>query len=45
MRPPIGEEPDANHERTTLMLDLLYLLLGLGLFGLMGLYARWATSA
>ena len=27
------------------MLDLLYLALGLGLFALMGLYARWAANA
>jgi len=27
------------------MLDLAYLALGLGLFGLMGLYARWAANA
>jgi hypothetical protein len=27
------------------MLDLIYLVLGLGLFGLMGLYARWAANA
>jgi hypothetical protein len=27
------------------MLDLIYLCLGLGLFALMGLYARWATNA
>jgi len=27
------------------MLDLIYLLLGLGVFGLMGLYARWAANA
>jgi len=27
------------------MLDLIYLLLGLGVFGLMGLYARWAVNA
>ena len=29
----------------TLMLDLIYLALGLGLFALMGLYARWAANA
>jgi hypothetical protein len=27
------------------MLDLIYLALGLGLFGLMQLYARWAAKA
>jgi len=27
------------------MLDLVYLLLGLGLFALMKLYALWAASA
>jgi hypothetical protein len=27
------------------MLDILYLALGVGLFGLMGLYARWAANA
>jgi len=27
------------------MLDLIYLSLGLGVFGLMALYARWAASA
>jgi hypothetical protein len=27
------------------MLDLIYLALGIGLFGLMGLYARWAANA
>jgi hypothetical protein len=27
------------------MLDVIYLALGLGLFALMGLYARWATRA
>lgn len=27
------------------MLDILYLALGAGLFGLMGLYARWAANA
>jgi hypothetical protein len=26
------------------MLDLIYLALGLGLFGLMSLYARWAAG-
>ena len=29
----------------TAMLDLIYLALGLGLFGLMQLYARWAAKA
>jgi len=27
------------------MLDIVYLALGVGLFGLMGLYARWAANA
>jgi hypothetical protein len=27
------------------MLDIVYLALGVGLFGLMGLYARWASNA
>jgi hypothetical protein len=27
------------------MLDLVYLALGIGLFALMGLYARWAANA
>jgi hypothetical protein len=27
------------------MLDILYLAIGIGLFGLMGLYARWAANA
>jgi len=27
------------------MLDIVYLALGIGLFGLMGLYARWAANA
>jgi hypothetical protein len=27
------------------MLDILYLALGLGLFALLGLYARWAANA
>jgi len=27
------------------MLDLIYLALGIGLFGLMQLYARWAAKA
>jgi len=27
------------------MLDLIFLALGLGLFGLMQLYARWAAKA
>jgi hypothetical protein len=31
----------ASSERN--MLDLVFLALGLGLFGLMGLYARWAA--
>ena len=29
----------------TAMLDIIYLALGLGLFGLMQLYARWAAKA
>jgi hypothetical protein len=28
-----------------LMLDILYLALGVGLIALMGLYARWAANA
>jgi len=28
-----------------IMLDILFLALGVGLFGLMGLYARWAANA
>jgi hypothetical protein len=27
------------------LLDIVYLALGLGIFALMGLYARWATNA
>jgi hypothetical protein len=37
--------PTRQTSRRAAMLDLVYLLLGLGVFGLMGLYARWAANA
>jgi hypothetical protein len=36
-----SSKPTGEHS----MLDLIYLALGLGLFGLMQLYARWAAKA